>query len=149
MKLRLGLLAIGVLAAGWSLWHYREFRACGERACSPADGAPRIRLESGREIPVLSTHMNEGRDLVINYLTSHDRDDTPALCDEAKEVWDEVRKKLDTRRMDRAVLSPTSPESEFLGMKYVVVPLYTCCVSTHLKVEKDRSGSWAFPQCAG
>jgi hypothetical protein len=51
--------------------------------------------------------------------------------------------------MERAVLSPTSPESEFLGMKYVVVPLYTCCVSTHLRVEKDRSGSWVFPQCPG
>jgi hypothetical protein len=98
---------------------------------------------------VLSTHLNEGRDLVINYLTSHDREDMPTLCAEAREVWDEVRKKLDTRRMERAVLSPTSPESEFLGMKYVVVPLYTCCVSTHLRVEKDRSGSWVFPQCPG
>jgi len=47
------------------------------------------------------------------------------------------------------VLSPTSPESEFLGMKYVVVPLYTCCVSTHLRVEKNRSGSWVLPQCPG
>jgi hypothetical protein len=93
--------------------------------------------------------MNEGRDLVVNYLTSHDREDQPALCAEAKDVWDEVRKKLDTRRMDRAVLSPTSPESEFLGMKYLVVPLYTCCVSTHLRVEKDRSGTWLFPQCPG
>jgi hypothetical protein len=149
MKLRFGLLAIGVIAAGWALWHYREFRACGERSCTPPEGEPGIRLESGREVPVLSTHLNEGRDLVINYLTSHDREDTPALCAEAEEVWDEVRKKLDTRRMERAVLSPTSPESEFLGMKYVVVPLYTCCVSTHLRVEKDRSGSWVFPQCPG
>ena len=147
MKLRFGLLAIGVIAAGWALWHYREFRACGERSCTAPEGQPVLRLESGQEIAVLSTHMNEGRDLVINYLTSHDREDMPALCDEANAVWDEVRKKLDTRRMERAVLSPTSPESEFLGMKYVVVPLYTCCVSTHLRVEKDRSGSWVFPQC--
>jgi len=149
MKLRFGLLAIGVIAAGWALWNYREFRACGERSCTPPEGEPGIRLESGREVPVLSTHMNEGRDLVINYLTSHDREDTASLCDEAKEVWDEVRKRVDTRRMERAVLSPTSPESEFLGMKYVVVPLYTCCVSTHLRVEKTRSGSWGLPQCPG
>jgi hypothetical protein len=108
-----------------------------------------LRLESGREVPVLSTLLNEGRDLVINYLTSHDREDTPALCDEAKEVWDEARKKLDTRRMERAVLSTTSPESEFLGMKYLVVPPYTGCVSTHLRVEKDGSGSWVLPQCPG
>ena len=147
MKLRFGLLAIGVIAVGWALWHYREFRACGERSCTAPEGQPVLRLESGQVIAVLSTHMNEGRDLVINYLTSHDREDMPALCDEANAVWDEVRKKLDTRRMERAVLSPTSPGSEFLGMKYGVVPLYTCCVSTHLRVEKDRSGSWVFPQC--
>jgi hypothetical protein len=149
MKLRLGLLAIGVAAASWFLWQYLQFRGCGARACSPAEGEPMIGLESGRQIPVLSTHMNEGRDLVINYLTVHDRGDTPALCKEARQVWDQVRKKLDTRRMERAVLSPTSPESEFLGMKYLVVPLYTCCVSTHLQVEKDRSGTWVFPQCPG
>ena len=149
MKLRLGLLAIGVIAAGWSLWHYREFRACGERSCAAPEGEPALRLASGREIPLLSTHLNEGRDLVINYVTSHDREDLPALCDEAKQVWEEARKNLDTRRMTRAVLSPTSPDSEFLGMKYFVVPLYTCCVSTHLRVEKDRSGRWVFPQCPG
>jgi len=102
MKLRFGLLAIGVVAAVWSLWHYREFRACGERSCSAPEGEPRIRLESGREISVLSTHLNEGRDLVINYLTSNDREDTPALCDEAKEVWNEAQKKLDTRRVRNA-----------------------------------------------
>jgi hypothetical protein len=149
MKLRVGSLAIGIVAAGWALWHYLEFRACGERSCSALEGEPVLRLGSGQEIPVLSTHLNEGRDLIINYLTVHDREDRPALCDEAREVWDEAQKKLDTRRMERAVLSPTSPESEFLGMKFLVVPLYTCCVSTHLRVEKDRSGNWAFPQCPG
>lgn len=149
MKLRLAVFAVGVAAAAWSLWQYVEFRGCGARACSPVEGDPAIRLESGREVPVLSTHMNEGRDLVINYLTDHDREDMRALCDEAREVWEEARKKLDVRRMNRAVLSPTSPESEFLGMKYLVVPLYTCCVSTHLKVEKDPSGNWGFPQCPG
>lgn len=149
MKLRIGSLALAIVAAGWALWHYREFRACGERSCSASEGEPRIRLESGQEIPVLSTHLNEGRDLVINYLTSHERDDIEALCGEAKQVWKAASEKLNTRRMDRAVLSPTSPESEFLGMKYLVVPLYTCCVSTHLKAEKDRSGNWVFPQCPG
>lgn len=150
MKLRIGLFALALAVAGWSLWHYREFRECGGRFCSPPEGEPRIRLESGSEIPVLSTSMNEGRDLVINYLTGHDREDTSAICDEAKEVWEEARKKLDTRRMERAELRPTSPESEFLGMKYLVVPLFTCCVSTPLRVEKDdRSGSWVFPQCPG
>ena len=147
MKVRIVLLAIGIVAGGWSIYHYREFRACGERSCSPAADQPRIRIESGRELPVLSTTMNEGRDLVINYLTSHDREDLASLCAEATEVWQEVRKKLDTRRMERAVLSPTSPESEFLGMKYLVVPLYTCCVSTALQVKKDPSGGWVFPQC--
>jgi hypothetical protein len=149
MKLRLALLAIAVAAAGWSLWQYLEFRSCGKRSCSPAEGEPVLRLASGREIPVLSTTLNENRQLVINYVTRHDREDTKSLCDEAKAVWEEARKNLDTRRMERAVLSPTSPESELLGMKYVVVPLYTCCVSTHLRVEKDRSGSWIFPQCPG
>ena len=146
---RIGLLAAALAAASWSLWHYREFRACGKRSCAAPEGEPPLRLESGREIPLLSTHLNEGRDLVINYLTGHHREDMPGLCDEAREVWDEAQKKLDTRRMERAVLSPTSPESEFLGMKFLVVPLYTCCVSTHLRVEKDRSGGWVFPQCPG
>lgn len=147
MKARLGLLAFGVLAGGWFLWHYLQFRGCGARSCSPAADAPTIHLASGREVPVLSTHLNDERDLVINYLTSHDREDISSLCDEAKEVWEESQKKLDTRRMRRAVMSPTSPESEFLGMKYLVVPLYTCCISTHLKVEKGPSGIWAFLQC--
>ncbi|HEY7699799.1 MAG TPA: hypothetical protein VIE88_15360, partial [Vicinamibacteria bacterium] len=98
MKVRIGLAAVAVVAASWSLYQYREFRACGTRSCSPADDQPRIRLESGREIPVLSTTLNEGRDLVVNYLTSHDREDLAALCAEAKEVWREVEKKLDTRR---------------------------------------------------
>ncbi len=149
MKIRFALLAIGLAAAGWSLWQYLEFRSCGERSCSPVEGEPVIRLASGLEIPVLSTTLNENRDLVINYVTGHDREDTKALCAEAKDVWEEARKNLDTRRMERAVLSPTSPESELLGMKYVIVPLYTCCISTHLRVEKDRSGSWVFPQCPG
>jgi hypothetical protein len=147
MKARIVFLAIAVAAAGWSLYQYLEFRSCGKRACSPAEGAPVLRLASGVEVPVLSTHPNENRELVINYVTRHDRDDTRALCDEAKVVWEAARKNLDTRRMESAVLSPTSPESELLGMKYLVVPLYTCCVSTHLRVEKDRSGGWIFPQC--
>ncbi len=98
---------------------------------------------------MLSTHLNENRDLVINYVTQHDREDMKALCDEAKNVWVEAQKNLDTRRMERAVLSPTSPASELLGMKYLIVPLYTCCVSTHVPVEKDSSGSWVFPECPG
>jgi hypothetical protein len=149
MKGRLGLVALAAVAAGWFLWHYLQFRSCGDRACTPEAGQPVIRLSSGAEVPVLSNHPNENRDLVINYVTRHDRDDTRALCDEAKDVWEEARKNLDTRRMERAVLSPTSPKSELLGMRYGIVPLYTCCVSTHFRVEKDRSGSWIFPQCAG
>ncbi len=149
MKNRVAILAIAVAATGWFLWHYLEFRSCGARSCSPAEGEPVLRLASGLEVPVLSTTLNENRHLVINYLTGHDREDTKALCDEAKEVWEEARKNLDTRRMNRAVLSPTSPDSELLGMKYAILPLYTCCVSTHLRVEKDRAGSWVFPQCPG
>lgn len=149
MKLRLGLIVFVAAAASWFLWHYREFRSCGERSCTPAEGEQPFQLESGREIPLLSTRMDEGRELVINYLTRHDREDMAALCGEAKEVWDEARERLDTRRLERAVLSPTSPESEFLGMKYLLVPLYTCCVSTHIRVEKERSGRWVFPQCPG
>ncbi len=149
MKLRYVLIAIGVAAAGWSLWHYREFRRCGERSCTPAEGEQPFRLASGREIPLLSTRMDEGRHLVVNYLTRHDREDTAALCDEAKEVWTAALERLDTRRLERAVLSPTSPESEFLGVEYLIVPLYTCCVSTHLRVEKDRSERWVLPQCPG
>lgn len=147
MKSRFLLLATALVAVGWFLWHYRGYRSCGERSCSASEGAPVLRLESGREIAVLSTHLYDSRDLIINYLTVHDREDMKALCDEARQVWEKASETLDTRRLDRAVLSPTSPESEFLGMKYLVVPLYTCCVSTHLKVEKDGSGNWVFPQC--
>jgi hypothetical protein len=147
MKFRVTLAVLALLAAGWSLWHYLQFRACGERSCAPAEGAPVLRLASGREVAVLSTHLDEGRDLVINYLTDHDREDMKSLCVEAREVWAAASEALDMRRLDRAVLGPTSPKSEFLGMKYVVVPLYTCCVSTHLKIQKDRTGSWVLPDC--
>jgi hypothetical protein len=147
MKSRFFVLAAALFAAGWFLWQYLEYRSCGERSCSPPEDGPILRLASGEEVSVLSTQLNEGRDLNLNYLTRHGRDDLSALCDEARRVWEAASDQLDTRRMDRAVLSPTSPESEFLGMKYLVVPLYTCCVSTPLKVERDRSGSWVFPQC--
>jgi hypothetical protein len=43
--------------------------------------------------------------------------------------------------MERAVLSPTT--GGISGMKYVVVPLYTCCISTHLRIEKP-SGAGCF-----
>jgi hypothetical protein len=147
MRFRFVLAAVAPIAAGWSLWHYIEYRSCGERSCSPPEGAPVLRLDSGRQVAVLSTRLDEGRDLVINYLTAYNREDMRALCAEAREVWEKASETLDTRRLDRAVLGPTSPESEFLGMKYLVVPLYTCCVSTHLRIEKEGSGSWVFPQC--
>ncbi|MGH9321250.1 MAG: hypothetical protein ACRD21_21275 [Vicinamibacteria bacterium] len=148
MRFRSVLLVVALVAAGWFLWHYREYRSCGERFCVASGDVAPLRLESGREVPVLSTLLNEKRHLVINYLTSHARADTEALCTEAKAVWESARARLENRLMDRVVLGPTSPESEFLGMKYGVVPLYTCCVSTYLEAEKDRSGAWLFPQCA-
>jgi hypothetical protein len=135
------------LGAGWFGWHYLQFRNCGDEFCAPRGGQPGIRLASGEELPVLSTHLGDSGRLVVDYLTRRDRDDLGALCDEAKEVWKSVSATLDTRRMTRVTLGPTSPESEFLGMKYLVVPLYTCCVSTHLTVEKDPTGEWSFPQC--
>jgi hypothetical protein len=98
-------------------------------------------------VRVLSTREDERRRLVLDYLTEHDREDVRALCEEAKGVWQSVSRTIDTRRMDRATLGPTSPRSEFLGMKLLVVPLYTCCVSTYLRVERDRSGDWIFPEC--
>jgi hypothetical protein len=134
-------------AAVWSAWHYREYRTCGERSCSPSSDDPSIRLESGEEIRVLSTREDERRRLVLDYVTRRDRNDVVSLCQEARAVWRSVSRTIDTRRMERATLSPTSPESEFLGMKYLVVPLYTCCVSTSLRVEKDDSGGWVFPDC--
>lgn len=140
-------LVVATAAAGWFGWHYLQFRSCGDRFCTPQGDQPPIRLSSGEELPVLSTHLSDEGRLVVEYLSRRDRDDMDALCDEAKEVWKSVSAELDTRRMSRVTLGPTSPESEFLGMKYLVVPLYTCCVSTHLTVEKDRSGKWTFPQC--
>jgi hypothetical protein len=147
MKFRIIFALVALVAGGWSLWHYLQFRSCGERSCRPPEGEPVLRLASGREVAVLSTHLDEGRDLVINYLTDHDREDLESLCDEARQVWTAASEALDMRRLDRAVLSPTSPDSEFLGMKYLVVPLYTCCISTHLEIEKDVSGRFVFPDC--
>jgi hypothetical protein len=147
MKFRVTLAVLALLAGGWFLWHYLQYRSCGERSCPPPEGEPVLRLASGREVAVLSTHLDEGRDLVINYLTDHDREDMKSLCGEARDVWAAASETLDTRRLDRAVLSPTSPESEFLGMKFLVVPLYTCCISTHLEIEKDRAGRWVLPDC--
>ena len=134
-------------AAVWSAWHYRQYQSCGERSCTPASDDPTIRLESGEEIRVLSTREDERRRFVLDYVTRHHRDDLASLCEEARAVWRSVSGTIDTRRMERATLGPTSPASEFLGMKYVVVPLYTCCVSTYLRVEKDESGRWIFPEC--
>jgi hypothetical protein len=147
MRSRSIWLVVALAAAGWFGWHYIQFRACGERFCTPQGDQPPIRLSSGAELAVLSTHLDDGGRLVVDYLTRHDRDDMAALCDEAREVWKSVGEKLDTRRMTRVTLGPTSPRSELLGVKYLVVPLYTCCVSTHLTVEKDGSGGWTFPEC--
>lgn len=147
-SLRFLLALVAALAAlGWFGWHYLQYRGCGERFCTPQGDQPPIRLPSGEELPVLSTHLSDGGRLVVDYVTRRDRDDRAGLCGEAEEVWKVVSESLDTRRMKRVTLGPTSPESEFLGMKYLVVPLYTCCVSTHLTVEKDSSGEWRFPEC--
>jgi hypothetical protein len=145
--LAIAVIPVGLAAAVWSGWHYRQYESCGERSCSPASDDPTIRLESGEEIPVLSTREDERRRLVLEYVTRRDRDDLASLCEEARAVWRAVGQTIDTRRMERATLGPTNPESEFLGMKYLVVPLYTCCVSTYLRVEKDRTGAWVFPEC--
>jgi hypothetical protein len=147
MRSRFVWLLIALTAGGWFGWHYLQYRSCGERFCTPQSDQPPIRLSSGEELPVLSTHLSDERRLVVDYLTRHHRDDMTALCSEAKEVWKSVSSDLDTRRMSTVTLGPTSAASEFLGMKYLVVPLYTCCVSTHLTVEKDSSGQWTFPQC--
>lgn len=147
-SMRWVLTLIALLAAGWFGWHYLQFRSCSERTCQAPSGEPPIVLASGKELPVLSTHLDDGRHLVIDYLTEHPRTDRGALCREAEEVWQSVKQEMNTRRVERVVLGPTSPDGEFLGMKYLVVPLYTCCVSTHLRVQKDASGKWVFPDCA-
>ncbi len=141
------VLVLALAAGGWFGWHYLQFRSCGDRFCTPQGDDPPIRLASGEELPVLSTHLSDEGRLVVDYLTRQHRDDMPALCNEAKEVWKSVSGDLDTRRMSRVTLGPTSADSEFLGMKYLVVPLYTCCVSTRLTAEKGTSGEWTFPQC--
>jgi hypothetical protein len=147
MKTWLWLCLVALVAGGWSLWHYREFRRCGEVTCSPNPDDPTVRLAAGGEIRVLRTHSDERRRLVVDYVTGLDRADLEGLCREARNVWESLGVELETNRLERAVLSPVSPSSEFLGMKWVVVPLYTCCVPTPLRVERTRSGAWTFPDC--
>jgi hypothetical protein len=142
------LCLLGTVAAGWALWHYRQFRRCGELTCSPTPDDPTLRLPNGGEVRVLRTHRDEARRLTVDYVTSLDRTDRDGLCLEARNVWESLGAELATDRLERAVLSPVSPSSEFLGMKWVVVPLYTCCVPTPLRVERARSGDWTFPDCS-
>lgn len=96
---------------------------------------------------MLSTRVSDRGTLVIEYLTGIDRDERGDLCKEARAVWRALADRLDLGRVTRAELLPTSPDSEFLGMSYLVVPLYTCCVATPLGVRKDVSGAWTFPDC--
>lgn len=141
------LAALVVSAAVWFGWHYVQFRTCGARTCASPTAERPIRTASGRDVAVLDARVGEKGRLVVEYLTEHDRTDVAALCEEAREVWDAVSPKLDTRRTDDAVLGPTNPRGEFLGMRHGVIPLYTCCVTTYLRAEKDRSGKWTFPDC--
>jgi hypothetical protein len=147
MRWLVAFSVVAIAGAGWASWHSMQFRSCGARTCAPESDDPTLRLRGGREVRVLGTRQDEGRRLVIDYLTELDRADLRGLCAEAEEVWEAALTELDVRRLERAVLGATSPKSEFLGMKYGVVPLYTCCVSTYLRVEKDRSGAWTFPEC--
>lgn len=147
MQSKLWLAVAALVAAGWFGWHALEFRRCGDRVCAPGLDDPALQIASGRKVHVLATRSNERGALTIEYLTGIDRENRSELCSEAKAVWRAATDAMDMRRVERAELQLTSPESEFLGMRYLVVPLYTCCVTTPLGVRKDVSGAWIFPDC--
>lgn len=140
-------LVVVLAAGGWFGWHYLQYRSCGERTCPPTTERAPLELDSGGTVSLLSTRVDERGRVVIDYLTDHDRTDRAALCEEARAVWEAAREELDTRRLDHAVLGPTSPKSEFLGLSYGVLPLYTCCVTTPLGADKTRDGTWTLPEC--
>lgn len=144
-----GMIAtlVALVAAGWAGWHYLQFRSCGVRTCPPLTDRPPVRLDSGGEVGLVAIRHDGRGHLVVDYLTRHDRADRAALCTEARAVWEALRDELDTPRTERVFLGPTSPESEFLGMEYGVVPLYTCCVTTPIRADKEASGEWSFRDC--
>lgn len=147
MQSKLWPAVAALAAAGWFGWHVVEFRRCGDRICAPGLDEPALQIASGRKVHVLATGSNGRGALTIEYLTGIDRENRGELCSEAKAVWRAATEAMDMRRVERAELQPTSPESEFLGMRYLVVPLYTCCVTTPLGVRKDVAGAWSFPDC--
>jgi len=100
-------------------------------------------------VAVVNRRLDEREQPVIDYLTHIDRSDVTSNCAEVKAVWEALESQLDTRRTRRVLLGPTNPATEFLGLSKGIVPLYTCCVTTYFRVEKDRSGGWTFPDCPG
>jgi len=150
MRVLWGILALILLlaASGWFGWHYRQFRSCGEHTCPPIAGREPLTLDSGEQVALVSTRVDERGRLVIDYRTDLDRADAAALCEEARAVWESARAELETGRVEHVILGPTSPSSEYLGMRYGVVPLYTCCVTTPIRADKTRSGTWTFPDCS-
>jgi hypothetical protein len=147
MQRKIFLTVVAVIAMGWFGWHAVQFHRCGEQHCAPPPDQPELQLGSDRSVHLLATRTDHRGALEIEYLTAIDRDERGALCREAKQIWGALATRLDLERVTRAELLPTSPESEFLGMSYLVVPLYTCCVTTPLGVRRDVTGGWSFPDC--
>lgn len=139
--------AVVVVAIGWFGFHHVRALGCGARTCASPSGEAPLVLASGVEIPVVHRSLDEREQPVVDYLSHIDRTDTAALCAEVKSVWEVLEGQLDMRVARRAFLGPTNPKSEFLGLDYGIVPLYTCCVTTYFQVERDRSGNWTFPDC--
>jgi hypothetical protein len=48
----------------------------------------------------------------------------------------------------RVTLGPTSAKAQYLGMRWFVIPVYSCCISTYLTFEKNAAGEWQFRQDA-
>ena len=145
-RLSAAVVILGFVAPSWVGWQYYRMSTCAELMC-PASATERpIILPSGVTLPVIDFHIAEDGTATIEYATAANRRSMSELCAEAKAVWSSVHDWPRLRGTAVVHLGPTSAHGEFIGLRWLVVPSYLCCVSTYLTVEKSVTGEWRFHQ---
>lgn len=115
--------------------------------CQPSGRFPPISLASGESLAVLDRYGSDSGRIVIEYISAQDFLDLDRMCDEVKNVWESVREELTQEEVNKVSFGMTNTRKKYVGMRWFVIPVYTCCTSTYLTVELKDDGEWQFRNC--
>jgi len=116
-------------------------------ACQPSPKFPPIRLASGQTLAVVDRYDSGSGGVLIDYISAQDGLDLHEMCAEVKEVWESIREELTLQAVTKVSFGVTNPRKEFAGMRWFVIPVFTCCRSMYLTIELTDEGEWQFRNC--